>query len=636
MSNPKTTATLSLTLGSTGFGTEGFWFRLEQVKPKDDLATVADAAELIDKIFGIEPCDQGTGTGGEPIETAPDTGDPVPPVEKDEFMELVGETVEIDACVDNPDFDWTAEVDVVRSHPTIPYTLQCPTATILATKKITETRKVTLLFDGAASMDLPYPVMGQVSGYWSSWSGASAPGWTISGGTLYLEAATSGQLNLSYPTEYDRVSVRIPGKDEERQSAEVIGFWRRSAEMITLEPPEIDETAVNDPVLCARNTRGNVEEGDREPTTCFEYVEQVTRCQCSGREVSTETIEQKLDCPPGAPAGSHLFGTRSVTKEYIDCGETSSEHIANSMYKVAMPSYYEEVCCFPPNHALPQCPVMHRVWQPGASIKPSKEYYEDLYGENIRFVPVIPREGNCGEVEIRQEITGNCCDVAPELEWDYTRSFNVAAPSTNATVYLIGGMGPYHVEVSGIGFWLDGGHSAKTGRFQYKAVDIHLASNACGSCLVTITDQCGNVVAEYVRSSAGSWYQVVASWNSTIVSGGGCSYGGTTNWCSKESTKGKYRVLRWDLELQTTTSGWVAPVVPVYADQYIRDICTESWRGYPLCQIVGPTSPGIGHDPGPACQQQGAGIGPVVYLMQFCCAWLNYPGKTWDVWEWIC
>jgi hypothetical protein len=404
--------------------------------------------------------------------------------------------------------------------------------------------------------------------------------------------------------------------------------------MITLEPPEIDETAVNDPVLCARNTRGNVEEGDLEPTTCFEYVEQVTRCQCSGREVKTETIEQKLDCPPGAAAGSHLFGTRSVTKEYIDCGETSSEHIANSMYKVAMPSYYEEVCCFPPNHPLPKCPVMHRVWQPSASIKPSKTYYEDLYGNNIRFVPVIPREGNCGEIEIRQEITGNCCDVAPPLVWDYSRSFNVAAPSTNATVYLIGGMGPYHVEVSGIGFWLDAAHSAKSGAFAYKAVDIFLASNACGSCLVTITDQCGNAVAEYVRSSAGSWYQVVGGWSATIVSGPNCSYGNVANWCSKESIQGKYKVIRWDLALQTQTSGWVPPVYPLYADQFLRQVCIDN--AYALCRITGPASPGVGHDPGPCFPVEPAGIGPVAYLMQFCCAILVYPGRTWDVWEWIC
>jgi hypothetical protein len=636
MSNQKTTATLSLTLGSTGFGTEGFWFRLEQVKPKDDIATVADAAELIDKLFGIEPCDQGTGKGSDPIETSPDTGDPVPPVAVDEFLALVGETVEIDACVDNPDFDWTAEVDVVRSHPTIPYTLQCPPATILSTRKITETRTVPLLFDGAASMDLPYPVLGAVSGYWSSWSGASAPGWTISGGTLFLEAACSGQLNLSYPTEYDRVSVRIPGKDGERQSAEVIGFWRRSAEMITLDPPEIDETAVNDPVLCARNTRGNVEEGDREQTTCFEYVEQVTRCQCSGREVKTETVEQQLDCPPGAGAGSHLAGTRSVTKEYIDCGENSSEHIANSMYKVAMPSYYEEVCCFPPNHALPQCPVMHRVWQPSANIKPSKEYYEDLYGENIRFVPVIPREGNCGEVEIRQEITGNCCDVAPELEWDYTRSFNVAAPSTSGTIYLIGGMGPYHVEVTGTGFWLDAAHSAKSGNFAYKAIDIFLASNACGSCLVSIADQCGNFIIEHVRSSAGSWLQVVGAWHPSIITGmpdDQCNLS-TTQSCTVETIQGKYKVLKTSVAYLSRTGGVQAPV-EACPGAYFIPACTAN-RG--VTHYEGPLSPPVGHNP-PACRPQfGASCDAywINFYAAYCCTWIYLPHHTYDVWEWVC
>jgi len=159
------------------------------------------------------------------------------------------------------------------------------------------------------------------------------------------------------------------------------------------------------------------------------------------------------------------------------------------------------------------------------------------------------------------------------------------------------------------------------------------------SATVTITDLCGTTAAIEVRLAGGRWVQVVHDWRPSMIVG---VMGGQSVDCEVETTQGRYKVRKLSAMMNRQTSGLVAPVSWFYSNQFMRDTCLNPDYNFPVNQIVGPRSPGVGHDPG-NCTFAGQGLpdgggplDPVRYCMQWCSAWMYFPGIRWNVWEWQC
>ena len=647
---------------STAWGTGKDWLRLEQVNRDSDMATVADAARVIDATFGIDTCEEGLGNGGDAVEYD-EEGQVVPPVGEGEFLDIAQETVPLNACLAMVDYSWVAYVDVIRSRNDIPYKLQIENGSFLETQLIGGERTVSMILDGVSEMDLPYPPLGPVTGTWGNVTSVSGalPEWRVGGATLYLSEPARGQLNLTYATAWDRVSIKVHGpvagvqseplktdiikseveidtegnppvSDDGLQNGEVICFWNRLAEPLTLEPPETDTTADGDADLCSRNRQGDTEE-EELPTTCYELVTHEVKCQCSGKVVSSEEVEVAVDCPEGTLPGAHLVGSRRVTSDYIDCDEAGWEVLGGVLYRINDPAYYEEVCCFPPpsGRSLPPCPVIKRVWKPGAEVKPSKAYWQDKLGPDVEFVAVAPREGNCGELTIRWEVNNNCCASAPPVEWDYTNSADVMADNSMGAVFWIGGLGPFDVQISGTGFWLDAAHTKKTLTTNSPFVLIY-TSAACGVGEITVRDYCLQVASGAVRSVNGQWV-IVEDLANTHTSCASVSYGNWGSTCYSESIRGAYKVQRADLLCLSTCGGVQEPVRLACPAFGIRtDPCLTNYGVATMAEA----RPILGHDPGPCDPEPDCRSEFITGQMSYCNHEVIYPGVTWRVWAWQC
>lgn len=642
---------------STAWGTGKDWLRLEQANRDSDMATLADAARVIDATFGIDTCEEGLGTGGDAVEYDED-GQVVAPVGEEEFLDIARDALPLNACLAMVDYSWVAYVDVIRSRNDIPYKLQIENGSFLTTQLIGGERTVSMVLDGVSEMDLPYPPLGPITGKWGNVTSVSGalPEWRVAGATLYLSEPARGQLNLTYATAWDRVAIKVHGPvagvpseplktdilqsdleidlggSEESsglQSGEVICFWNRLAEPLTLEPPETDTTAAGAADLCSSNLRGEVEE-DELPTTCYELVTMEVKCQCSGKVVSSEEVEVAIDCFDGALPGAHLVGSRTVTSDYVDCDEAGWQGLGGELYRINDPAYYEQVCCFPPSseRSLPPCPVIKRVWKPGSEVKPSKAYWQDQLGPDVEFVAVAPREGNCGELTIRWEVNNNCCAAAPPVEWDYTNSADVMADNSMGAVFWTGGLGPFDVQISGTGFWLDEAHTKKTLTTNSQYVMIY-TSAACGVGEITVRDYCLQVESGAVRSVKGQWVLVEEVTNAHT----GCASVGYHTWgstCYSESIQGACRVQRADHLCMVYCTGVKAPA---------ELACSGfGMRGEPCTGLatIDTARPVLGHDPGPCNPEPDCHEAFITAEMAYCHHEIIFRGKTWRVWAWQC
>jgi hypothetical protein len=406
-----TTHSLSVALIAPSWGEAQDWIRVEQVVVPDDVATPAEAARLVDAVFSLSTCDQGEGTGTGTVQVAAD-GSIIPPVEQEEFLEIVDATTPLTPCLAAGDFSWTAEVDIVRSRNDLPYVIRITGGTLQATTAMGGQIAGSLFFEEATAVQLRYPVTGgTVSGTWGNLSAQGTPVWTVRDGSVVLDRPATGQLNLTYTTAWERVTVTVPGKEGELQSAELLCFWNRMAEQITLDPPAIDASAAGDADLCAEHRVAGSSNDDPTPPECYEIVNKIVRCQCSGDEVSRTDVEMNIPCPEGTTPGKHLLRSRDTVSAYIDCGESASGHIGGASYMVNDPAFYLEQCCERHQHALPLCPEMKAVWQPTAGVQPSIGYWQEQYGQDLRFVGVVPRQGNCGELVKKWEINPIICSI---------------------------------------------------------------------------------------------------------------------------------------------------------------------------------------------------------------------------------
>lgn len=620
--------------------TDEYWIRIEQ-DVVDEKATVRDAANLLDALYNIEACEEeGSDQSGEEQATEQDAEDisQGPVVEEEAFFETVNETLGLGYCEEGEDGSLIVEIRVVRSHLGEPYKLrvqggaQKGTPTIV--KEVREVRQ-----EIQAVMVLPWPVVDRFS--------CSPAPIDRNGNTLrFAESLVGGTVVATYVTMYDKVQIKIKGVDGKPGECTVLAFHHGIVDEKELEVPDADD---EDRSLCNASAHGEFDTDYK--VTCYKDIHVTTRCSCSRKEVGSRTVQQvvpcpreEMRCPNNAKECMHLVGSEAID-EWVECSNDNSiPGRPGEVYAVSKPSYYEKVCCKPPgNITLPQCKVKKTTYGGGQQIEHGQDYWRGIYGESTRFYPVTPAAGICGEWTIEQVVTGDCCDTASPIVYDWARSVDVIADNNSGVIFWSGGLGPYRLTViEGTGFWLN---SAKTSRTisstnaQYAYV---FTSNACGGCRIIIEDSCGQTAEAQLRSPDGRWVQMLASWMPS-VSMGGCAWvtGCEQQWCAAESTRGIYKTRKQSASILMHTSGCVAPVQPLFSNQFFANCPT-----YPISKFNGAYTPAIGHDPGncnvPGLNQPGPTnqtLNPfsnIYYWMSYCSAKMYFPGLSWDVWEWRC
>ena len=391
---------------------ESFWIRLEQEKPEDETLTVAEAAEIIDSLYDIEPCDDGMGGGGE---EASEENDP----EEEELDAAMSEMLRRAGVCDEAEY-WEAEVKVYRSHRHPGYELRSDTAEVYAVTPAREScRQVVKASGSAIELDMPYD--GGLTGI------PAGVNWAVRGSTVNLDRPVSGRLVLRYNTYYERVTLRISAKAEgwengvapwnaivttggeggqaraELPSAAVVAFWRDMAASCELEPPEQDDGMSDDERkdVCGENGEsgggGSISGGE----DCWRSVTHYDLCNCSRARVNvwTETVPASCD----DAASEDVFGN------YVHCeGEEDDVHD---------PEFYEKRCCHAPPPGLPRCRRTYAVYRGGHAIEGGADHWKSLYGDDVSLVAVMPKEGVCGDIVTEWIVPQrNCCDDVPPLE----------------------------------------------------------------------------------------------------------------------------------------------------------------------------------------------------------------------------
>jgi len=485
--------------------TDPWWIRLEQEAIEDDSATVTEAANLIDTLYGLSACEA---TDGLTVITDPDT---------DTTDEVVETTISSVACSYDQDANIDLQLRVYRSDPSEEYVLRLQGGAIRSVETISSTITSRIAVKNAASITLDAPVLGDFSAVWGGGAaigsdGLFTPTITRVGNTLDFGGVTvkSGTIFVTYATEYDRCTVTVLGVDGEPGECTARAFFHGLVDEMDLDVPEpADE-------LGTCMIRWEV------PTTphkveCYRDVYVSKKCQCSHEEIDSYTYEEVVDCPdkeircPGALTECRNFLGTVVAHEYVAC---AGEHDY-----VSDPEYYERVCCEAPAVALPQCLERKTIWKGGLPIEGGVQMYRDLYGDNVEIVPVSPPGGICGEWTLRQQINaqqcGSCDDVDP-LVWDDTVAPEVMSPSSTATIAVTGGRFPITWTVDGEGFQFQASGSQQL-TTNAREVTLSALAGACGTATITVDDGC-STASGTVRSSTGSWndcyffqFQITAS-----------------------------------------------------------------------------------------------------------------------------
>lgn len=404
---------------------ESHWIRLEQERV-DEAVTVEEAAEFLDRLYGIDSCESGVSGGGEPAAEAP---------EEEQFDEAASELMGEDVCAESE--YWTAYVRVYRSHQSPGYVLRSATATVESVEPGIRESVREIIETPGNSHDLEWPFAGDL---------VLPPGMRgeVRGSTLNLSRPATGPLVVRYTTVYDRVTLHVPvsaeasARGDEDQAlraaldaAGLVAFQgegaRAIAAAIALEPPAQDETisAAELERLCTTRYRGKT-----PPGSCWQTVRHYSRCSCSGAEASdygwTERVS--VSCPDKTTAGSHV-GTIRKLDGYVFCPDEIDEQLRD-------PAFYRRTCCrpVPAGKQLPGCRKYYELWRGGEAIEGGPDKWRDMYGPDVRLIAVTPPDGICGQKITEWQVNRkNCCDDVIPLsprpdnptEMEPGRSYNI-------------------------------------------------------------------------------------------------------------------------------------------------------------------------------------------------------------------
>lgn len=499
---------LSLNLSNQAAAGDQFWITLEQEKP-DDLATVAEAAEVIDKLFELDPC--------VPVEE--EEAD-APEQSLEEILAAAQEALD-NVLLDQhetlcPDENgcFPATVRVYRSHQARPYTLLVQggekVSTIVGNVKAVA-KTVAVKDASSVSIDLPADQEVAVSWQGPCYSSASgrleqSPEIVVQGGKISWGIAVSAVLSVRYSMPYDLVTIQTTEED-----CSVTGLYHLSVDEIDLEPPPADDEAME---LCSGGG-SHFEDPDDEPGTgCYREINHKVLCVCTNQD-SGDSYTERLDAACGdSPAGSVVVVDEAVS--YKGCGDRD---------KVNDPEFFKTTCCrnAAPNF-LPDCEKRYGVYSGMAS--PDTGQIASLratYGDRLNVVMVGPEKGPCGTHVYAQKVRPlNCCEDAPKLSWDSENSAETLAPGGSAVVYIMGGTGSNGEgskcemagardwQVSGADVWFDAAHTQRKITTTQNCVRIYAGSEACGMTFVYVTDGCTSTSGG-LRATEGRWVLIGAA-----------------------------------------------------------------------------------------------------------------------------
>ena len=373
---------LSLNLTNPAAGQEEYWIKLEQDR-LDEVATMKEAAEIIDAMFDIDPC--------EPVDERPEEEKPSYEEQLEKAEKALKEfmlTKKPELCRDENGC-FTATIKVFRSHQDRPYTLLIQGGVeIQTTTGHEESKSLTVAVKNSSSITLSLP--GQtISATWqgpcySTTGPVSRPDITISGNVVSWGANLTGVLLIQYSQPYDVVTilvgnterVSLGGASPETQltagdvaddSCVVTGLYYLSFDEIELEPPPEDEETDS---LCHSGDMLEEPPDEEKPRACTERIKVEVRCECSDKESDDSYYRlEPISCLPGEATGSEVNRGR-VDIEYTSC---------ENQEQVDDPAYYEEICCVPPRLDLWDLPRCKKLYQPfpGGS-EPSDDDLEAL------------------------------------------------------------------------------------------------------------------------------------------------------------------------------------------------------------------------------------------------------------------
>lgn len=487
MSSPR----ISFTYQSSAIA-DPWWLRLVQLGIEDDTATLADAADLIDTIYSIDPCTEDTITPEDP-----DT----------ETTDSVAETdVRRVVCSYDDQANIDVQVHVIRSNPSASYKLALQGGQLKSVETINEIITQSITVKDADSTTLDFPVLGDFTVSWAGAvygaSGSISPPIKRNGNTLsFGTIVKAGAIITTYATEYDLVTITILGIDGEPGQCTMRGFYHGLVEELELETPEPADELGSCRVLWTVPS-------DPHQIECYRTVYVSRRCQCSPDELDFYTYEEVVSCPdsvircPGVlNECRHYLGT-VVAHEYVECPGDMVEAVSS-------PAYYKKICCEDPSVELPQCKERITSWRGGLPIEGGAQRYYDLYGADLEIIPISPPGGICGTWTLKQEImSNNCCDTIPPLTWDADNSIDILQANDDGYVYVLEGLGPFSwriISTRGYVWFRDSGTGTLATDEATRWAALVSGDYPCGTYTIEVTDACGTTVSGELVSAYGRW-----------------------------------------------------------------------------------------------------------------------------------
>lgn len=476
-------ATVTYTPLQSGDG-ESRWIRLEQVQATLPGPPLPDVADGLDRLFNVEPCDNGMGGGGEEYSEELPSAD-----ELDEMLSIVLERN--GQC--NQGW-WLAAVNVYRTHRQPGYELRSETARVQTVRQVTESYRQVVDVDGP-QIALERPYAGRLSGI------PRGVNWEVRGATVNLDRPVHDRLTLRYQTWHEYVTLRVPTREtddgEEYEAAAVVAFWGDMAAECQLEPPEPES---EEEEAAKRDLCNGPKPNEPEPGDCWKTIGHYKLCECT--KSRTDEWEEQASAPcDGLSAGAYVGH-----EEHFD-GYAGGDGCDGYEPELRTPEFYKKHCCKPlpfSTSRLPGCREYYSVYRGGAAIEIGTEHWKNLYGPNVRLVAVLPESGICGDVITRWNIPNkNCCDGAEPLA-PHPNNPTEIWPGRQYGIGVTGGKrvdAEFRWQASGGIVFKDNQSTSIT--TDGPSVWIEARENICPQPTVTVDDGCSSVVLRFSGPDTG-------------------------------------------------------------------------------------------------------------------------------------